>query len=187
MSSSLTSPHIFSEVTLLCSSNVRIFFRLPAGTPKIVYNFKKGIAKTIYDQMKVHFVIESLGYTKPKVLPFTGIVQQHLIEDSAYGRVDFRTDIPKKLVPKYIYTGFLKSYYLENKFGSSTELDFANVLEIDPVIKKWLRPAPTQFNIYWGNGAHRYEPDFIVETDDCIYMVETKAKKDLTDSDVQAK
>lgn len=159
----------------------------PAGTPKIVYNFKKGIAKTIYDQMKAHFVIESLGYTKPKVLPFTGIVQQHLIEDSAYGRVDFRTDVPKKLVPKYIYTGFLKSYYLENKFDSSTELDFANVLEIDPVIKKWLRPAPTQFNIYWGNGAHRYEPDFIVETDDCIYMVETKAKKDLTDSDVQAK
>lgn len=159
----------------------------PADTPKIVYNFKKGIAKTIYDQMKAHFVIESLGYTKPKVLPFTGIVDQHLIEDSAYGRVDFRTDVPAKFVKKYIFTGYLKSYYLENKFDSSTELDLSFVLEVDPVVKKWLRPAPTQFSIYWGNGAHRYEPDFVVETDDCIYLVETKAKKDLTDDDVKAK
>ena len=159
----------------------------PADAPKIVYNFRKGIAKTIYDQMKAHFVIESLGYTKPKVLPFTGIVQQHLIEDSAYGRVDFRTDVPKKFVRKYIYTGFLKSYYLENKFDSSTELDFAFVLEVDPKVKKWLRPAPTQFSIYWGNGAHRYEPDFVVETDDCIYLVETKRADDLDDKAVQAK
>ena len=159
----------------------------PADAPKIVYNFRKGIAKTIYDQMKAHFVIESLGYTKPKVLPFTGIVQQHLIEDSAYGRVDFRTNVPKKFVRKYIYTGFLKSYYLENKFDSSTELDFAFVLEVDPKVKKWLRPAPTQFSIYWGNGAHRYEPDFVVETDDCIYLVETKRADDLDDKAVQAK
>lgn len=159
----------------------------PADAPKIVYNFRKGIAKTIYDQMKAHFVIESLGYTKPKVLPFTGIVQQHLIEDSAYGRVDFRTDVPKKFVRKYIYTGFLKSYYLENKFDSSTELDFAFVLEVDPKVKKWLRPAPTQFSIYWGNGAHRYEPDFVVETDDCIYLVETKRADDLDDESVKAK
>ena len=159
----------------------------PADTPKIVYNFKKGIAKTIYDQMKSHFVIESLGYTKPKVLPFSGIVQQHLIEDSAYGRVDFRTEVPKKLVRKYIYTGYLKSYYTENKFDSSTELDFAFVLEVDPKVKKWLRPAPTQFSIYWDNGAHRYEPDFVVETDNCIYLVETKRADDLDDKSVQAK
>ena len=159
----------------------------PDDAPKIVYNFRKGIAKTIYDQMKAHFVIESLGYTKPKVLPFTGIVQQHLIEDSAYGRVDFRTEVPKRFVRKYIYTGFLKSYYLENKFDSSTELDFAFVLEIDPKVKKWLRPAPAQFSIYWGNGAHRYEPDFVVETDDCIYLVETKRADDLDDKAVQAK
>ena len=90
-------------------------------------------------------------------------------------------------VPKYIFTGFLKSYYTEYKFDSQTELDFANVLESDNNVLKWLRPAPNQFNIYWSNGAKRYEPDFIVETADCIYMVETKAKKELTAEEVQAK
>ena len=40
---------------------------------------------------------------------------------------------------------------------------------------------------YWSNGAHQYEPDFIVETAATIYMVETKAERDMNDEDVQAK
>lgn len=155
--------------------------------PKIVYNFRKGIAKTIYEQMKAHFVIESLGYTKPKVLPFTGIVPQHLIAVEGFGRIDYRTQVKAAVVRKYIYTGFLKSYYTESKFDSTTELDFANVLETDKAVLRWLRPAPTQFNIYWGNGAHRYEPDFVVETSDAIYLVETKAAGNVDAADVQAK
>ena len=154
---------------------------------KIVAQFKKSIAKIIFDQMKDHFVVTSLGYTKPVVLPFTGIVRQHLTEVVGYGRRDFRDIIPPKLVPKYIFTGFLKSYYTECKFDSKTEQDFANVLETDAKVIRWLRPAPSQFNIYWSNGSKRYEPDFIVETDKVIYMVETKAAKDVTADDVQAK
>ena len=158
-----------------------------ADISKIVYQFKKGIAKIIYDQMMDHFIVRSLGYTKPKVLPFTGIVQQHLTEVLGYGRMDFRDPIQPKFVTKFIYTGFLKSYYTECKFDSKTELDFANVLEADPNVTRWLRPASSQFNIYWSNGSRRYEPDFVVETDKVIYMVETKAAKDVTADDVQAK
>lgn len=154
---------------------------------KIVYSNRRLIAKNIYNQMKAHFVIESLGYTKPKVLPFTGIVPQHLIAVAGFEPIDFRTVVPKALVKKYIYRGFTKSYFTEYKFDSSTELDFANALENDKAVLKWLRPAPTQFSIYWGNGAHRYEPDFVVETDDCIYLVETKRADDLDDKAVQAK
>ena len=90
-------------------------------------------------------------------------------------------------IKKYIFTGFLKSYYTECKFDSKTEVDFAYVLETDNDVRRWLRPASNQFNIYWCNGSRKYEPDFIVETNDCIYMVETKAAKDVTDEDVQAK
>ena len=52
---------------------------------------------------------------------------------------------------------------------------------------RWLRPAREQFSIYWSNGSKRYEPDFIVETDDAIYMVETKASNELTNEEVQMK
>ena len=41
---------------------------------KIVYDFKLAIASSIYQQMRAHFVVTSLGYTRPTVLPFSGIV-----------------------------------------------------------------------------------------------------------------
>ena len=46
--------------------------------------------------------------------------------------------------------------------------------ENDKRVRRWLRPAHKQFSIYWSNGSKIYEPDFIVETADVIYMVETK-------------
>lgn len=155
--------------------------------PKIVNNFKKAIANTIFDQMQAHFVMTSLGYTKPKVLPFSGIVEQHATLVDGYGRQDYRVVVPPKFVPKIVFTGFTKSYYVECKFDSKTEQDFSNVLEDDPDVLKWLRPASNQFNIYWSNGSKKYEPDFVVETADAIYMVETKAKKDIKDADVLGK
>lgn len=51
-----------------------------------------------------------------------------------------------------------------------------------------MRPSPKQFNIYYDSAAtKRYEPDFIVETDNRIYMIETKAAKDVDNEDVRAK
>lgn len=154
---------------------------------EIVYNFREAIAGMIYKQLKDHFVMKPLGYTRPKVLPFSGIVEQHLTEVEGYGKRDYRDSVDKKSVPKIIFTGFTKSYYMQCKFDSKTELDFANVLESDADVKKWLRPASSQFNIYWSNGSRRYEPDFVVETGNCIYLVETKAAKDVNDADVQDK
>ena len=158
-----------------------------SDTAEIVYNFREAIAGMIYKQLKDHFVMKPLGYTRPKVLPFSGIVEQHLTEVDGYGRRDYRDSVDKKSVPKIIFTGFTKSYYTQCKFDSKTELDFANVLESDADVKKWLRPASSQFNIYWSNGSRRYEPDFVVETGSCIYLVETKAAKDVNDADVQDK
>ncbi len=153
----------------------------------IVFSFKKAIASAIYGQMKDHFVITPLGYTKPTVLPFSSIADQHLVEVDGYGKIDYRAILPPSTVPKYIFTGFMKSYYVQCKFDSKTELDFANVLESDDKVLKWLRPARKQFSIYWADGSKRYEPDFVVETADCIYMVETKAEREISAEDVQGK
>ena len=155
-----------------------------------VHQFKMAIANRIYSQMKEHFTLEKKGYASSKVLPFVELLPQHLTEETAYGYRDYRLPFAnnqKSLVKKYIFTGFLKSYYLNYKFDSSTELDFAYLFEHDDEVLRWLRPVPNQFRIYWGNGAHRYEPDFIVETKDVIYMVETKANNELKNEDVVEK
>lgn len=154
---------------------------------KVIHDFKKAIASSIYDQMKRHFVMQSTGYVKPKVLPFTGIVPQNVKEIEGYGRTNYQTVIPPSHLRKFIFTGYLKSYYTEYKFDSKTEHDFSFVLENDKKVLRWLRPAREQFSIYWSNGSKRYEPDFIVETADVIYMVETKAATNVSTDEVQQK
>lgn len=154
----------------------------------VVHQFKKILAARIYEQIKEHMLLKSDGFMKPNILPFVEILPQHMTEVVGYGRKDYRDIItPKSTVGKYIFTGYMKSYYVENKFDSSIEQDFAYVLENDKKVLKWLRPVSNQFNIYWGNGAHKYEPDFIVETEDTIFMVETKSAAEVEDVDVLSK
>lgn len=155
---------------------------------RVVHQFKKILAQRIHDQIKLHISLESEGFAKPNILPFVEILPQHMTETEGYGRKDYRDIItPKSTVSKYVFTGFMKSYYVENKFDSTTEQDFSYVLENDSEVLKWLRPVSNQFNIYWGHGAHKYEPDFIVETSDIIYMIETKKSKEVEEADVLSK
>lgn len=154
----------------------------------IVHQFKRDIAEKIYNQIIQNFEIKSSGFKAAKILPFVKILPQNMTEIPGYGKRDFRDVIePKSAVKKYIFTGFLKSYFTENKFDSSTELDFSFILETDDSVLRWLRPSPNQFNIYWSNGARKYEPDFIVETEQTIYMIETKASKEINSNDVNEK
>lgn len=155
---------------------------------KKIHQFRMPIANQIYKQMQEHFSLEKEEYKYSKVLPFVELLPQHLTENTSYGRRDYRDIItPLSWVKKFIFTGFLKSFYMEYKFDSSTEQDFAFILENDNEVLKWLRPVPQQFNIYWSNSSRRYEPDFIVETKDTIYMIETKASKGIDSTDVQKK
>lgn len=154
----------------------------------VVHQFKKILASRIYEQIREHMSLQSDGFVKPNILPFVEILPQHMTEVVGFGRKDYREIItPKSTISKYIFTGFMKSYYVENKFDSSTEQDFAYVLENDYRVIKWLRPVSNQFNIYWGNGVHKYEPDFIVETDDTIFMIETKSASEVDDVNVLSK
>jgi type III restriction enzyme len=145
------------------------------------------MAATIYDQMNRNFLMTSTGYIKPKVLPFVGMVEQNVKEIDGYGRTDYRNVVPPAHLRKFVFTGYIKSYYTEYKFDSKTEHDFSFILENDDKVLRWIRPAREQFNIYWSNGSRRYEPDFIVETEDCIYMVETKAANELSSEEVLMK
>lgn len=50
----------------------------------------------------------------------------------------------------------------------------------------WLRPHPNEFNITYNNG-NKYEPDFVVETNNMIFLLEVKADNRTEDSNVVAK
>ncbi len=152
-----------------------------------VFQFKSAIADKIYAQMRSNFSLSIPEYIAPRVLSFTRIEPHNFSALVNAGYRDYRDVIAPLMVPKYVFRGFEKACHFEYKFDSKTEQDFAFVLENDNTVSKWLRPASNQFRIYWDNNSKRYEPDFIVETEDGIYMIEPKASGNMLDIDVLAK
>jgi len=153
-----------------------------------IFQFKSAIADKIYLQMKANFSLSTPDYVAPKVYPFTKIEQWNFSVLINAGYKDYRDIvIPTIMVPKYVFRGFEKACHFEYKFDSKTEQDLAFAIENDKKVLKWLRPAANQFRIYWDNNSKRYEPDFIIETEDTIYMVEPKSSANMLDPDVLAK
>lgn len=176
--------HLASQAYEAIKSNIAKEEELPSA----IFQFKAAIAEKIYIQMKQHFVLHSADYVAPKVFPFIRIEQWSFSSLVNAGYKDYRDIItPTNSIPKYVFRGFEKACHFEYKFDSKAEQDLAFVLENDASVVKWLRPAPNQFRIYWDNNSKRYEPDFIVETGDTIFMIEVKRADQTEEETVLAK
>ena len=159
-----------------------------AEAEKVMRDRQKTIADIIYAQMKQHFYRDETTFRASEMRPFSRIETSFGGKFKSDEIYDLRASVPVSEVRKKVFNGFKKACHTLYKFDSNTERTFAIVLENDSSVQKWLRPAPKQFNIYYGaGGVSKYEPDFIVETDDAIYMVETKANNELQNKDVLEK
>ena len=157
-------------------------------TEKVMRDRQRTIAEIIYVQMNEHFYKEEVSYRAANMRPFIRIEPSFGGKFKSDEIYDLRTPMAASDVKSKIFSGFKKAGHTLYKFDSDTERTFAVVLENDTAVLRWLRPAPRQFNIYWGQGgANHYEPDFIVETADTIYMCEPKASNKMSDADVLEK
>lgn len=146
----------------------------------IVMCNKRSIADKIYDQMKKHFKC-----SEPNIVEEISGVSMYIYEPSYMRKIgeepiSVYTTIPDGDVPKCLFNGFKKALHPIYKFDSAPEKRFAVVCEQSEEVIKWLRPAAKQFNLFYGNGQ-RYEPDFVVETSDTMYLVEIKGEDKLND------
>lgn len=149
---------------------------------------KREIGRFIHTQMMEHFYCEAPEFKKPDVLPFLKIEEHNLskyTKDSIHHYTE--TIHPTYAIPGKVFSGFKKACHNIYKFDSKTEKDFAVILEQDGEVSKWLRPAAKQFRIYWKHNSRQYHPDFVAETKDAIYMIETKKESDIETTDVQEK
>ncbi len=146
----------------------------------IVMCNKRSISDKIYEQMKKHFVS-----SEPDLIEEISGVSNHIYEPSYMRKigeepVSIYDVVADGEVPKLLFNGFKKALHLIYKFDSAPEKRFAVVCEQSPEVLKWLRPAPKQFNLFYGN-SQRYEPDFVVETGNTMYLVEVKGEDKLND------
>ncbi|MDX2254263.1 MAG: DEAD/DEAH box helicase family protein [Pseudanabaenaceae cyanobacterium bins.39] len=156
-------------------------------TRKILQVRQNEIAHSIHHQMQQNFWQETTDYEIKISKGFT------TLKDSAYNTspkncLDYRLSPPDKSnMSKYLFTGFSKCLYKEQKFQSEAERILAIILEREAV--KWFKPAKGQFQLYYQlQGKYsEYQPDFVAETAEIIYMLEPKAQNEMNSPEVLAK
>ncbi len=152
------------------------------GMQNIIMMHKRDIGNKIYKQMLQHFYCEN-GFLQEEVV---GTRDYNLVQHYSYvERVGLFSAYTEK-IQSVLFDGIQKGVFDRAKFDSYPELLLARVLEYDTDVQNWLRPAPQEFNITYNHG-HSYEPDFVVEIEGTIYLVEVKGEDKLNDPDVIAK
>lgn len=152
------------------------------GMRNIAFMFRNQICDEIVKQMLDHRTVERGKLLKE----VSGLKKANLTTYVNYSHELGLYDDYEGDIRSILFTGIEKGVFPSCKFDSKPELVLARVLEKESEVKNWLRPAPAEFNITYGNNR-RYEPDFVVETKNLIYLVEVKGEDKLTDEDVLAK
>lgn len=146
------------------------------------------IAREIHAQMMAHFWEKAVSYEAHVSQGFSMLKPYNytvLADEPIHSVRQTPKDVSR--IKQMLFGSFSKCLYPLQKFDSDTERRFAVILERDA--QKWFKPTQGQFQIYWKSGfdSKEYIPDFVVETEDSIWLVETKAGKDLKDPEVLAK
>jgi type III restriction enzyme len=154
------------------------------GMKNIIMMNKRDIAGKIYEQMlkEEHFYYSN-GLLQEEVVD---LARENIATSYNYTVEKKLFEEPEGVISDNLFGGIIKGVFQEAKFDSKPELIFARVIETDQDVLNWLRPNSQQFKIYY-NRNRRYEPDFVVETDDAVYLVEVKGEDKLNDPDVLAK
>lgn len=152
------------------------------GLKNIVLMFRRKIAREIANQMVENRyleqgeVVEEVYSVKESNHSYTPsyVIKQNLFEDY------------EGSIQRILFDGAQKSVFSSAKFDSKPELLLARILEREPNVIRWLRPASTEFELTYNEGKF-YEPDFVVETSNVVYLVEVKGEDKLEDADVISK
>jgi type III restriction enzyme len=154
----------------------------------VLQYYHRQLAGLIHAQMQEHHwekvtghdVVVSKGFTSLKPLAFTAPADEPVH--------NFRAPVADKTkIAQMIFGGFKKCLYPVQKFQSDTERVLSVILDRES--GKWFKPGRGQFQIFykWGADQREYQPDFVAETANCIYMLEPKARNDMEDAEVIAK
>ena len=155
-------------------------------TRNVLQYYQRQIADFIHAQMQAHQwestaeyeVKVNKGFTELKQSAFTATGEER----------DYRQTVEEKSkIGQMVFGGFKRCLYAVQKFQSDPERKFAVIIDRDA--QKWFRPAKGQFQIYYQSGRDHleYQPDFVAETSDSIYLCEPKARNELESADVVSK
>ena len=154
----------------------------------VVVAWQRQLADFIWAQMVEHQWTTPADYIGRVVQGFDVLRPMTLTLAAGERPRSFREPIVNKRdIRQMVFMGYTKCCYPYQKFQSvEGEWRLAQLLEDDATVSKWMKPAPGQFRIEWAAGRN-YEPDFVVETESSMLLLEPKQASEIDDTDVQAK
>jgi type III restriction enzyme len=155
---------------------------------KVLRLHQKEIGRFVHAQMQHHYWEEAVGYEVKVSRGFTEFRPSAYTAAAGEQPLDYRTSpADKSNMARYLFGGFKRCLYPVQKFQSDAERKLAVILEREAL--KWFKPAKGQFQLFYKSGADQleYQPDFVAETTDLVYMLEPKARNQLEDDEVLAK
>lgn len=155
---------------------------------RILRVYQTEIARLIHAQMQDHYWEEEVDYEVKINKGFSELKDKAYTQAAGESPLDVRqSPKDKSNMSRYLFTGFSRSLYPQEKFQSESERIMAMILERES--ERWFKPARGQFQIYykWQAEHPEYQPDFVAETAHTIYMLEPKMKSQMSDSEVLAK
>ncbi|WP_454060828.1 DEAD/DEAH box helicase family protein [Candidatus Nitrospira salsa] len=155
---------------------------------KVLRVYQRDIAKFVHAQMQEHAWEDPVDYDVKISRGFTELKPSAYTTSAEEPTRDFReSPSDKSNMARYVFGGFIRCLYPLQKFESDSERKLAVIL--DREVLKWFKPAKGQFQIYyrWGAEHPEYQPDFVAETAEFIFMLEPKARNEMDDPEVLAK
>lgn len=157
-------------------------------TGKVLRLHQREIARFIHAQMQDHYWEAEVEHEVKISKGFTELKPSAYTASATEPPRDYRqSPDDKSNMAKYLFGGFQRCLYPVQKFQSEAERKLAIILERET--PKWFKPAKGQFQILYKSGIDHleYQPDFVAEAADCIYMLEPKMATQMQDKDVLAK
>jgi type III restriction enzyme len=157
-------------------------------TRNVLIYYQKQLAAFVHAQMQNHQWEKAVGYEVRVNKGFTDLKEPAFTQKEGEPIHDFRQTVSDKgKIPQMLFGGFKRCLYPLQKFQSDTERKLAIILDRES--QKWFKPAKGQFLVFYKAGIENpeYVPDFVAETENSIYLLESKARNDMTDAEVLAK
>jgi type III restriction enzyme len=168
--------------------HLRSYLNSEEDVRNVLIYYQKQLAAFVHAQMQEHQWEKAAGYDVVVSKGFTDLRPSAYTAKEGEPVQDFRQTVKNlSRIAQMLFGGFQRGLYSVQKFDSDTERRLAIILDRDS--QKWFRPSSGQFQITYKYGVapHDYQPDFVAETIDCIYMLEPKAKNEMTSPEVLAK
>ncbi len=159
----------------------------PDDVLNVLRFYQNQLVTMVYAQMNQHYIEHATEYQVSVSKGFQTLTSSMAAMQVDQPLLPFRAPVEERLLIKgMLFSGFTKCLYPAQKFDSDSERRFSIILEDDPTVLKWLKPAKDILKIYY-HQDHAYQPDFVVETEDAKYLCEPKRASEIDDEVVRLK